>query len=287
MISRHLRRVWRALHYDEVALACDSFAHEIERERSEPVLVDVGAHHGGSVRWFLERGWTAYAFEPDPSNRARLERLRSDRLHIVSAAVSDTESEERPFFTSPVSDGISSLESFHTSHSRSHVVSTTTLASFFAREMIERVDVLKIDVEGHELSVLRGMDWSVAPRIVICEFDNTKRLPQPPSADAVVAELRSAGYTVLISEWEPVVRYGGHHKPLAIRLEPSSVADRAWGNVLGFSEPRDLDRFQRRARIVVARSRRANAVTTPIAVALRRLRNLRPPRSSANSTSGP
>ena len=33
------------------------------------VMIDVGAHHGSSLKKFAEAGWKIYAFEPDKNNR--------------------------------------------------------------------------------------------------------------------------------------------------------------------------------------------------------------------------
>ncbi|NEU36261.1 hypothetical protein GN156_37050, partial [bacterium LRH843] len=56
------------------------------------LMLDVGAHTGGSLHWFKADAWTIHAFEPDPANRARLEKAAAGfgNVAIHPVAVSDT-----------------------------------------------------------------------------------------------------------------------------------------------------------------------------------------------------
>jgi len=75
-------------------------------------MFDVGAHWGLCLAPFVERGWTVYAFEPDPSNSAKLE-SNYPKAIVDSRAVSDSDGETVTLFTSDVSTGISTLSPFH------------------------------------------------------------------------------------------------------------------------------------------------------------------------------
>ena len=68
----------------------------------EPVLIDVGAHHGFSSMPFANRGWRVIAVEPEPVNRAALEKNlgSSPNVHILPVAVSNTVADNVPFFVS-------------------------------------------------------------------------------------------------------------------------------------------------------------------------------------------
>jgi len=52
------------------------------------------------------------------------------------------------------------------------------------------------------------------------------------------------GYHVLLSEWEPITRYGIEHKWRAIREYPSKLDnDEAWGNLIAFASKDNLTRM--------------------------------------------
>jgi hypothetical protein len=73
---------------------------------------------------------------------------------------------------------------------RSVRVPTTTFDAFAARAGLGRVDLLKIDVEGAEALVLRGMERTLAerpPRLVVCETT---------PGDEAARILAARGYTV-------------------------------------------------------------------------------------------
>ena len=137
------------------------------------VLLDVGAHHGSALLPFARRGWRVHAFEPDPANRARL-LARCAGLAGVTLdprAVSDRDGAAATLYTSPVSTGISALAPFHASHRAAASVETVTLTRYCAERGVERVDVLKTDVEGFDLFALRGFPWErLCPEVVVCEF---------------------------------------------------------------------------------------------------------------------
>jgi FkbM family methyltransferase len=83
------------------------------------------------------------------------------------------------------------------------VVRTQTLDALVAAEGLERVDLIKIDVEGHELRVLAGAVETLTrfrPRVLIEVFEETLRR-QGTSADEVLAFLRRHGY--LLNEFSP------------------------------------------------------------------------------------
>jgi len=200
------------------------------------IMIDVGAHHGGSLENFAEDGWKVYAFEPDPKNRAMLSELctKYPAVQIDTRAVSNKNQDKLPFFTSDVSTGISSLSSFHDSHKESSCVDTVTLEAFFQAEDIQAVDFLKIDTEGHDLFVLQGLPWdSVQPHVVLCEFEDRKTVSLGYDFHELAQYLKNKGYSLLVSEWYPMVEYGTRHKWRRFISYPCDLADeKAWGNLI-------------------------------------------------------
>jgi FkbM family methyltransferase len=198
------------------------------------IMLDVGAAFGLSLAPFAEAGWDIHAFEPDPKNRAILEADYGARSNvaIVPQAVSDVE-DLQPLFVSSESPGISSLAPFTEGHEPADTVSVITLAAYLEEHGITHIDFLKVDVEGFELNVLRGLDWAVKPRTLVLEFDDAKTEALGYSWRDLCVELVDHGYRVLISEWFPVTRYGTTHTWRGFKPFPAELADqRSWGNVI-------------------------------------------------------
>jgi FkbM family methyltransferase len=132
------------------------------------------------------------AFEPTPDllEAARfLAALNGVVVHLEGVAVSEATGEATLHLSSRSDSSNSLLAGFRES-SRSLVVPTETLDHYVERTGV-RPAVVKIDVEGHEPSVLRGANHVLAmyaPIIVI------ELLEGRPSADESRALLADAGY---------------------------------------------------------------------------------------------
>lgn len=146
---------------------------DVQREivrAADPVVFDVGASVGDIAREYRRRFPTAFlhCFEPNP---AVFEKLRArlpvdDRriaCHPVALASSEGRAQLHVNAFAPTSSLLASddrgsaywgtglLDTLQTIE-----VQTTTLDDFCTAKQIERIDVLKLDVQGAELSVLEG-----------------------------------------------------------------------------------------------------------------------------------
>ena len=133
-------------------------------------MIDVGAHFGIELAMFVSSGWKILAFEPDTKNRKQLQTSfgRNPAVTIDVRAVTETAGEELAFFTSDVSTGISGLSSFHQSHVQTQTVKTTSIAEIVKEYALTHIDFLKIDVEGFDFSVIKGIDWeNVTPDVIL------------------------------------------------------------------------------------------------------------------------
>ena len=129
----------------------------------ETIVLDVGANVGPYCVPLAtaRRDLTVYAFEPNPdvarSLRTNIRLNRLSNVRVMDVAASDTRG-AADFFKFDRDIGLSSLNlraaEIHGTPSTIRV-ETDTLDSLLA-DRERRVSFLKIDVQGHELAVLRG-----------------------------------------------------------------------------------------------------------------------------------
>jgi FkbM family methyltransferase len=172
----------------------------IFKDRGPGFFVDVGAFDGelGSNTWFFEKrlGWTGVAFEPNPPEFEALRRTRSCRAiracaykrdgEVSFLALSEKEQDGRrkellrpPNLTSLALDArhgavmLSGIQEHLSDRGRVDKLSTVrnveqSLITVPCRRIdsvldeigVRTVDYLSIDVEGAELQVLEGIDFS-------------------------------------------------------------------------------------------------------------------------------
>lgn len=130
------------------------------------VFIDIGAYKG----WYslnaasvVESQGKIYAFEPNPSVAVRLEencrlnKFKNINIHKVALLnISST----KPFWIGS-EDMLGSLKKNHVEqHSKSKLkkinIVTDTLDKFCKTEKIKQIKLIKIDVEGEELRVIKG-----------------------------------------------------------------------------------------------------------------------------------
>jgi FkbM family methyltransferase len=169
------------------------------------VFFDIGANAGYfSVLAALRVGAAGrvFAFEPNPEVRRQLQRHidrngLTDRVRVSDVALADRNDDNVTFFVScwADNDGISSLTPSAETMARGGLSAESTIQvrvrtfdSWIEAERPRRIDLMKIDVEGAEAQVVRGMAQSFArvrPKRIICET--------PLGSEAVLL-LRSHGY---------------------------------------------------------------------------------------------
>ncbi len=145
---------------------------------SEPhFVIDVGAHHG----WFFHcwRDWCpsaeVHAFEPTPASRARAAEFYGGApgIFVTQAAVGARRGTARLKVLADSSVSNSLLEpdagrwreiAYSTGEVSEIEVPVVTLDDYAAERGLGEVKLLKIDVQGFELEVLRGAE-ALLPRV--------------------------------------------------------------------------------------------------------------------------
>jgi FkbM family methyltransferase len=202
------------------------------------IVFDVGAHHGWVSMWTLplvgSKG-AVYSFEPSPANLSILgwhrQVNRFTQWTIIPRAVSDKVALETCFFVidsgdSPMNSLTSGIPGTALMDGRDIGkinVQTTTLDAFCA-EAGARPNLVKIDVEGAELLVLRGAKRLLGeshPTLILAIHPYW--LPTGQSPAQILDLLRAYGYILFDSKGQQVsrVREGEY---LCVTAKPDFVA---------------------------------------------------------------
>ena len=170
--------------------------------RGSSVIFDVGANIGYYTTQFsrlLGDNGAVYAFEPCNyqhdilSQNLLLNDLRN--VTVTKAIVSDVQGSPKKVFFSGISNTGSSSVEIESDHFE--VVETVTVDDFCHNKEIDAIDLMKIDVEGHELSVLKGMKRILAEsrlRNLFVEINEETLTAAGTSAQEVVDFLAGFGY---------------------------------------------------------------------------------------------
>ena len=187
----------------------------ILREYLRPgdTAIDVGAQVGYFTLNFslaVGQAGRVVAFEPDPRH---VERLRANiglnpfarNVTVVPEAVSNVAGKATLFRSSAEHSGGNSLYPDVTSVENSIEVPTVTLDEYCTEHGLDRVRVLKIDVEGHEPVVLQGCSRMLSERridLVLMEY--------------VASRLRALGFAP--DEFDEALRRNGY-----VRIFPKDI----------------------------------------------------------------
>jgi FkbM family methyltransferase len=157
----------------------DRILERIFGNQDHGYCVEVGAYDGltGSATFLFERkGWQCLLVEPVPE---LADQIRRNRRCLVANCAASAEEGEAVFYVADRVQQMSTLEL--TSAQEEWIVSlggapraikipTRTLDSLLDEAGFARVDFITIDVEGHEMDVLRGFTLELhRPRVVILE----------------------------------------------------------------------------------------------------------------------
>ncbi|MFT4599937.1 MAG: FkbM family methyltransferase [Arenicella sp.] len=145
----------------------------------DPIVFDVGANKGQYSELLLKSLIPAiiYAFEPVHTVADIFEtKITSEKVHLIRKGLGETEG-SLIIYKDPSNDLLSSVYKRDLSQtnfdlSSEEEIEITTLDKFCQLNKIDKIDYLKLDVEGHEMSALKGsIEMLRAGRINHIQFE--------------------------------------------------------------------------------------------------------------------
>ena len=199
-------------------------------------ILDLGANVGSFSLWANLR-WPrsiVYAYEPHPGTFAILKRNTAsfDNIRPVNAAVFPTETERVLYFGRFDGDGEAGVADCMTA-TFSHLDSENTfsVSALHPREL-PPADIIKVDVEGAEVGILKNMNLSAAALILV-EYQN----------DANRADIKDILKEQFVLEFEDEFAWDDL---LSHKEYRADLAGNHWGRM--FFVRREQDKLQRLAR---------------------------------------
>lgn len=189
--------------------------------RPDHVIVDIGANIGIRSMAFsqLVPKGRVLSFEPDPNTFQRLQRHIADNtlgnVEALNMGVGPTESTERLYQVVESNSGMNRIVSDPSQMAdfAFSEVRITRLAPILSKLGIDHVDVIKIDVEGFEMEVLKGCASILEHDhpILFIELDDDNLRENGSSAADLIAWLVALNYEVQRADTQEPVRTGLEH----------------------------------------------------------------------------
>ena len=155
----------------------DLIVNYLFKEKDRGIYVDVGAQNpisNNNTFLLFKRGWKGLNIDLDNEN-VKLFNISRPSDKNLNFAVSYKKGEKKLFFyhdKSPINTLVKKVSKFQKAKlSKIKNIKVVTLDYILSLTNIKKIDFLNIDVEGHELEVLKGFNLkSFKPKVINVEF---------------------------------------------------------------------------------------------------------------------
>jgi len=196
------------------------------RLRNGMVVLDIGANvgfHSLLASRAVGAGGQVHAFEPVRRQfedlQWNLERNRAANVTANRLIVLDSPGEKVIYLGEPGNSGSASMAFAPEHESEQETVMATTLDAYAEAKALPRVDIIKIDVEGHEMAVLNGAPHTLHTRPILL-LEVMHHLPKRAGSSS--AELFSA--TAGLGYAPHAIHLDGHTTPLTAPQDGQIIA---------------------------------------------------------------
>ena len=167
----------------------------IKKKLKVNIFFDIGSHMGTYTDFVnkIYPNCKSFLFEPQSKIFEKITEkyLKNENIKVFNLAVSDTENKKNLYLN--MHDLTSTLSNFNEQSSylnfkaklygtdiknmshETELVQTTTLKKFIINNNLNKIDLIKIDTEGHEFNVLKGLEDKIdIINNVLIEFHHRK-----------------------------------------------------------------------------------------------------------------
>lgn len=193
-------------HYLYFGFAEPGFDRLLERVERGFNIIDVGANIGMLTIPFARKAnaGKVVAFEPDPVSRARLvghlAKNRIDNVKVEARGLGRAEGTQRLYRVLGTNSGMNRIVSLEPASDRFPFaeVQVARLDHLWPELGMDRLDLIKIDVEGFEMEVLRGAEATLRrfKPVLFIELDEQNLRENGSAPATLVAFLEGLGYRV-------------------------------------------------------------------------------------------
>lgn len=203
---------------------------ELVRGKRNGFYIESGANDGktGSPTFRLEKelGWRGILLDASPQAMSECQKNRSSLNIFVTAALTSKENEGKVLHGNWNGDprGNVNGETWPIMHPALPTIPAVgvTMGSILRKSMVNEVDLWILDLEGHELFALKGMDWQwCKPKQIVVEVHGTGFDPMSQTlanAGELVQYMREVGYyaTENVSQFDKKVdvSWSGNHQDI-------------------------------------------------------------------------
>ena len=181
--------------------------NKILKNIKQAIVFDIGANIGNHAISISQQCESIYAFEPDSETNLNLNKNiqlnNINNIYTYKVGLSDNECTSDFYVNISGNTGASTLHpSDDITQYKKCQIKLTTGDNFISNNAIKKIDLIKIDIEGHEIQALEGMKESIKlfKPIILLEWtaDNTI---SSSDTNEFFNEIRQtyAGYTALSS----------------------------------------------------------------------------------------
>jgi FkbM family methyltransferase len=188
-------------HYIYFGFSDDSHEELFRLAKGKRTIIDVGVNIGSVIMNLSRHAPDAaiFGFEPDPKNFAKAAANISlndfGNITLVKKGLGEKAAAVKLYRVNSANEGMNRILK-NSEDAGGEEIAIITLDAFSEENKLGDMDLIKIDVEGYELNVLRGARHILQTRapLLFIELDDENLKAQGDSAGALLRFLQDLGY---------------------------------------------------------------------------------------------